>query len=230
MNFATDLAAEEAAERPPAPTTKRVRFVERRELYVDLPAAAADAILATRDITDLVDDYDRMKRVAGSDLTHHSAGDLYVEDATDQLLGTWGDPQPLDGTGREKWLWTARSKVAAARYVLSCARYREGNCTELDEANRDLDAIEERLRVMALAVDGLDPDGQPLDALAALPESQEDTDAHEPITAHEGSEHRAACSCGWQGSAFNLAVDARLSASWHAHTADRSQEDTDGEG
>jgi hypothetical protein len=153
-------------------TTKRVRFVETRELYVDLPIEQSVAILATTDITELADDYGRMKRIAGGDLTSHLVGDLYVEDATDQLLGVWGDPEPLDGTGPERWLWTARSKLADARYVLTRARYREGNCAELDAVNRDLGEIEERLRVMALAAEGLGPDFRPL--------GKEDQDDHEP--------------------------------------------------
>jgi hypothetical protein len=162
MSIANDLAAEREAETP-APTTKRVRFVETRSLYVDLPAEEADVILNDRDITDLADDYGRFKRMAGSERPPF-IGFLTAEDATGERLDDWGDPLPVDGTGREKWLWAARNEVADARYTLARARYREGNCEELDAVRAELGRLEERLRVMALAVEGLGPDCRPLDA------------------------------------------------------------------
>ena len=158
--MATDLAAERRAENPP-PATKRVRFTETRELYVDLPADRADEVLAMDDITDLADEYGQLRRIAHGRLQVHSEGDLSVEDATGGV-----DPlvQPLDGTGRQSYLWTARNAVSDARYELSSGRYREGNCPELDAANAELGVLEERLRVMALAAEGLGPDCLPLPA------------------------------------------------------------------
>ena len=160
MSIAADLVAEQEAENP-TPATKRIRFVDTRSIYVDLPAEDADAILATTDICDLADDYERFKRMAGSGPVPFDGG-LYVEDATNQRLGIWGDPEPIDGTEREKWLWSARNRVGDARNVLSRARYREGNCQELDAVNAELGKLEERLRVMALAVEGRGPDCLPL--------------------------------------------------------------------
>ena len=135
--------------------------MDTRALYVDLPAEQADGILATGDICDVADDYERFKRMAGAERPPFDH-DLYVEDATGEPLGVWGDPEPVDGTQREKWLWAARNQVADARYTLSRARYREGNCQELDAVNAELSKLEERLRVMALAVEGLGPDCLPL--------------------------------------------------------------------
>lgn len=161
--MATDLAAEREAATP-TPATKRVRFVETRETYVDLPVEEADAFIEGEvDVTDIAETLTRLRRVARGNLNEHAEGGLCVKDASHvKLVGGW-DPTPLDGTGRPSYLWTARSKVADARYELSVGRYCEGNCPELDQANRDLGVIEERLRTMALAVDGLGPDHRPLD-------------------------------------------------------------------
>lgn len=161
MSIATEIAIEREADHP-APPTKRVRFVETRALYVDLPAEQADDVLATDDICDLADDYERFKRMAGAERPPFDS-DLYVEDATGEPLGIWNDPRPLDGTQREKWLWAARNQVGDARSTLGRARYREGNCVELDEVNAHLGRLEERLRVMALAVEGRGPDCLPLE-------------------------------------------------------------------
>lgn len=144
-------------------TTKRIRFIETREFVVELPAEEADEVITSEDICDLADYYERFKRIAHGRLNAHSEGDLTVEeDDPERIPRGWFEPEPIDGTGRESYLWAARTLVADARYELSIGRYREGKCPELDEANHDLGRLEERLRVMALAVDGLGPDHQPL--------------------------------------------------------------------
>jgi len=96
-------------------------------------------------------------------LNAHSEGDLTVEaEDGSRIPRGWTAPEPIDGTGRQSYLWTARNLVSDARYELSSGRYREGNCGEMDDVNAELGRLEERLRVMALSVEGLGPDCRPL--------------------------------------------------------------------
>jgi len=166
MSMAADLAAEDRIESP-TPTTKRLCFVTTKHVYVDLPADQADEILGLTDIVDLADEYERLKRVAHGRLQQHSEADLEVSDSREDVAAGWRlDPwvQPLDGTGRESYLWTARNAVGDARHQLALGRYREGECSELDAVNAELGRLEEHLRVMALVVEGRGPDHRPLDS------------------------------------------------------------------
>lgn len=169
MSIANDIASEREAETEPEPTSKalRVEVTITKRMLVDLdPTDEGDRYLLDPDVdtSDLADSLSRWQRIAerGGSAHAHYDYDLEVRDATkDSLAMTFG-PVPIDGHARESYLWTARNRVADARYQLSLGRYREGDCVELDEVNRELDRFEERLRVMALAAEGRGPDGLPL--------------------------------------------------------------------
>lgn len=129
--------------------TKRLRVVVTESMWVDTDAEEARSLLDPSDYMDVYDAITRFRRIAAHDFAHIEY-EGHVEDASDE---TPYGVEPVYGAGRERFLWSARHFVVKARTELSVGRYRDGNCPELDAVNRDLAAIEDRLRLMALAVD-----------------------------------------------------------------------------
>ena len=164
-----------------ATATVRLRVTSTEVMYVDVPADEASNYLVNHEChscgwstlgavqdrycpvcktwlsrvlhgyLELCEAYDRWRTIIAGAGGHVEAA-LDAEITTDPLHHL-DDPLPVDGTAPQQMLWTARAAVMDARHRLSQARYREGHCPDLDAVNRDLGAIEERLRVMAMDVD-----------------------------------------------------------------------------
>ena len=138
-------------------TPRLVAFTYTETFYARIDGDTADRILPpdggqSVDTIDIADEWDRLKRTA----IH---GHQYVDaDLTVDEVEKWApwDATFFDDTavkGDHGYLWSARHFTGKARTLLSQARYREGNCPDVDALNRDLDRIEERIRVMALEAD-----------------------------------------------------------------------------
>lgn len=142
--------------------TRRVRVTMTRTMWVDVPADEADAVLPYEhngkkhlpDITDLSERVTRWQRIAAYG-HEHIEGDLTVEEADPNEPDPWY-AKPVDATERERYLWSARHFLIEARHQLTCARYRDGNCPEVDDLNGRLARLEDELRLMALEGDGVD--------------------------------------------------------------------------
>jgi hypothetical protein len=144
--------------RPERRVLARSRVVQvdmTRTMFVRLPAEEAEAALdKDADYTDMAERLTEWERIAHYD-AHHYDGGFEITDAEEYRLTDWLAPEPVDAVdGRPSFLWSARHFVERARGELNCGRYREGHCPELDEVNTLLGRLEERLRLMALAVDG----------------------------------------------------------------------------
>jgi len=132
--------------------TKRLRAIITETLLADVgPEEAARLLAKDADYLDVIEAVQRFRRIAAHDYEHIEA-EVAIEDASEDWIGPYG-VTPVYGDGREKYLWSARHFVIQARNELSRGRYREGICPELDAVNRDLAMIEDRLRLMAWAVD-----------------------------------------------------------------------------
>lgn len=128
----------------------RLRFTFTKSMWVDIGREEGQRLLDADDYTELVEAATRAQRIAAQ--AGHHVGDAYiVVERYDE--GDYVDADPIEWDDREKYLWSARHFVNKARYELSCGRYREGHCPDLDRVNRDLGRLEEQLRLMALAVD-----------------------------------------------------------------------------
>ncbi len=135
----------------------RARLVQldiTQTMFVRLPAEEAEVVLAKEACsTDLADRFARWQRIAHYS-PHHFDGYIDVSAPDEARLDDWAMPEPVDGVeGKPSYLWSARHFVGRARYELSCGRYREGHCPDLDEVNRLLGRLEEELRLMAFAAD-----------------------------------------------------------------------------
>lgn len=141
-------------------TAQRVilRVTTSETMYVSVTGEEAERLLPEHDdegkvirwpdSTDQGEAVTRYKRIAGH--RRVTDGDLTI-DTEDH--GGWWEPDVIDGDDRERYLWSAREFVGRARYELSCGRYREGRCPELDAVNGDLARLEDRLRLMAMEVE-----------------------------------------------------------------------------
>lgn len=136
---------------PDAAVTERVVFTDTRWWAVDLDAETAAMVLDER--ADICDVADTLAAANRSDpYAYPFEAGLTVQKAEDQYLHR-DDIQVIDGTKPESFYWTARKYVMDARHALNLGRYREGNCREMDAVNARLTAIEDELRVLAMAVD-----------------------------------------------------------------------------
>ena len=134
--------------------TRVVQVDTTKSMFVRLPTDEAEVVL-DKDAcsTDLADRFARWQRIAHYS-PHHFDGYINVSAADEARLDDWAMPEPVDGVeGKPSYLWSARHFVGRARYELSCGRYREGHCPDLDEVNRLLGRLEEELRLMAFAAD-----------------------------------------------------------------------------
>lgn len=146
-------------------TKRRIRVTSTRSFLVDVPAEEAERLTELKDLggnvvhtTDGLDVIEAAARFLRR--TNHAPeyvdADVRIEPADDgDLAGGYWEPTVLDATapGAEGYLWSACHFVDRARQELSSGRYREGHCPDLDALNRDFGRLQERLRVMALAVD-----------------------------------------------------------------------------
>lgn len=134
--------------------TRLVQVDMTKTMLVRLPAEEAEDVLHKDACsTDLAERVTRWLRIAHHD-PQQVDGYLTVSDASEVRLDDWAIPEPVDGVdGKPSYLWSARHFVGRARYELSCGRYREGHCPDLDEVNRLLGRLEEELRLMAFAAD-----------------------------------------------------------------------------
>lgn len=144
----------------PAEPKKRVRVTVTRTMWVDLSPDEAECVLPyerdgkmhPQDITELSDHFTRWQRIAAYGNEHYD-GYLEVEEADGEA--PWYC-EAVDGSGRQKYLWSARHFLIEARYQLSSGRYRDGHCPDLDRVNGALAVIEDELRLMALDADGVE--------------------------------------------------------------------------
>lgn len=132
---------------------KRVLFELTETWVADLDDEEAEWVLAPdADVCDLSDVFERLKRIAQGRKDAVCDASLTVEDAADAgWVPDW--VMAIDGTAPQNFYWTARQRVMEAGTVLTSGRYREGDCKEMDAVRAALSEIEERLRLLALAVD-----------------------------------------------------------------------------
>ena len=129
----------------------RVVFTDTRWWAVDLDAETAEMVLDERaDIIDVAETFMASRR--SDPYAAPFEADLTVERCGDSHLHV-PDFSVIDATKAESFYWTARKHVMEARHALNCGRYREGDCREMDAVNAKLTAIEDELRLLAMAVD-----------------------------------------------------------------------------
>jgi hypothetical protein len=127
-----------------------------RTIVVDVPAEEAEHLKDPYDYTDVLEAADRYKRQTHHGHEYDFEGGVTIEAADEEALEScmW-PPEVLQSQPDGGYIWSARHFVGQARHELGLGRYREGHCPDLDVLNVELGRLGERLRVMALAIDGI---------------------------------------------------------------------------
>jgi hypothetical protein len=133
-----------------APAKRRLLATVTERMWVDVDPEEAERLLDPSDYLDVYEAVDRYRRIAAH-ATEHIDADVTLEADDDTTRGDyWRVTTPVDGNGRQRYLWSARHFVGKARHELSLGRYREGYCPELDKVNGALARLEDELRLMAM--------------------------------------------------------------------------------
>lgn len=150
----------------------RLRVTKTVVMYVDVPDDEEHRALIEREDaqgrpipTDgiaLAEAAARFENIAGCEPCAYSNGWVSIERDEDPLPWCCA---ALDGMGPQRRIWRARHILSTAYGLLQRTRHFEGDVYEVDRVIADLRKIDERLRVMALAAEGLGPDHKPLEDL-----------------------------------------------------------------